>query len=239
MFNRGDYMQAMEESAMSEMISKVLYPSDNNIEGKSLRLRQQYFLVSASIQDIIKKHLSQFESLDNLPDQVVIHINETHPALVIPELMRIMLDDCGYRWDKAWEIVEKTVAYTNHTVMSEALEVWPESIFKIMLPRVYEIVKEINERLCKRLFEIYPGEWNRIAKMAIVSYGYIHMANLCVATCFSVNGVSKIHSQIIRNELFADYAKTLPKKFTNVTNGIAHRRWLFRQTRNCAVLLLI
>ncbi|MCX7614967.1 MAG: glycogen/starch/alpha-glucan phosphorylase [Clostridiales bacterium] len=226
LFNRGEYMQAMEESAMSEMISKVLYPSDNNIEGKSLRLRQQYFLVSASIQDIAIKHLSQFDSLNNLPDQVVIHINETHPALVIPELMRIMLDDCGYEWEKAWEVVEKTVAYTNHTVMKEALEVWPESIFKIMLPRIYEIVKEINDRLCKKLFEIFPGGWDRIAQMAIVSYGYIHMSNLCVATCFSINGVSNIHSQIIRNQLFADYAKVFPKKFSNVTNGIAHRRWI-------------
>jgi starch phosphorylase len=140
--------------------------------------------------------------------------------------MRILLDDYGYAWDKAWEILTKTVAYTNHTVMSEALEVWPENIFQIMLPRIYEILREINERLCKKLFEAYPGEWDRIAKMAVLSYGHIHMANLCVATCFSVNGVSEIHSRIIRKELFADYGKLSPDKFSNVTNGITHRRWL-------------
>ena len=226
LFNRGDYMKAMEESAMAEVISKVLYPSDNNLEGKSLRLRQQYFLVSASVQDIIRRHLSACGTLDNLPDQVAIHINETHPALVIPELMRILLDDCGYAWDAAWNIVHRTVAYTNHTVMSEALEVWPETLFRERLPRIYEIVKEINERLCRELFSRYPNDWDRIAKMAVLSYGYVHMANLCAAACYSVNGVSEIHSQIIRRELFADYSRTYPDKFTNVTNGIAYRRWL-------------
>ena len=226
LFNRGDYMKAMEESAMAEVISKVLYPSDNNLEGKSLRLRQQYFLVSASVQDIIRRHLSDYGTLDNLPEQVVIHINETHPALVIPELMRIMLDDCGYSWDAAWDIVHRTVAYTNHTVMSEALEVWPETLFRERLPRIYEIVKEINERLCRELFRRYPNDWNRIAKMAVLSYGYVHMANLCAASCYCVNGVSKIHSQIIRRELFEDYSRTYPDRFTNVTNGITYRRWL-------------
>lgn len=226
LFNSGAYRKAMEENSMAEVISKVLYPSDNNLEGKSLRLRQQYFLVSASVQDIIRKHLDQNPSLDNLPERCVLHINETHPALVIPELMRIMMDECGYDWDTAWGIVRKTVAYTNHTVMSEALEVWPESLFQPMLPRIYEIIKELNERYCRKLYELYPGDWARIARMAVVSYGYVHMANLCVAACFSVNGVSRIHSQIIREHLFRDFAETTPEKFTNVTNGIATRRWL-------------
>lgn len=226
LFNQGNYMRAIEQSAMAEVISKVLYPSDNHPEGKSLRLRQQYFLVSASMQDIIKKHLAQYGTLDNLPDKVIIHINETHAALAIPELMRIMLDDCGYGWDDAWNLVSRTVAYTNHTVMSEALEVWPEEIFKQRLPRIYQIVKEINERLCKKLWDIYPNDFGKISYMAVMAYGQIRMANLCLATCYSVNGVSKIHSAIIKEQLFADYGRTYPFIFTNVTNGIAHRRWL-------------
>lgn len=226
LFNQGDYMRAIEQSAMAEVISKILYPSDNHLEGKSLRLRQQYFLVSASTQDIIKKHLSKYDTLDNLPEKVTIHVNETHAALVIPELMRILLDDCGYGWDEAWDIVKKTVAYTNHTVMTEALEVWPEAIFSRLLPRIYQIVKEINERLCKELWDYYPNDFKKISYMSIVAYGQVRMANLCNATCFSVNGVSKIHSGIIKGKLFADYGRTFPDKFTNVTNGIAHRRWL-------------
>lgn len=226
LFNQGDYMRAMEQSAMAEVISKILYPSDNHLEGKSLRLRQQYFLVSASTQDIIRRHLSQYDTLDSLPDKVVIHINETHPALVIPELMRILLDDCGYEWDSAWDIVTRTVNYTNHTVMSEALEVWPEQIFSRILPRIYQIVKEINERLCRELWNYYPNDFKKISYMSIVAYGQIRMANMCIAASGSVNGVSKIHSGIIKEKLFADYGRTYPQKFCNVTNGISHRRWL-------------
>ncbi len=226
LFNQGDYMRAMEQSTMAEVISKVLYPSDNHPEGKSLRLRQQYFLVSASAQDIIRQHLSRYSTLDNLPEKVAIHINETHPALVIPELMRILMDDCGYGWDDAWSLVTRTVAYTNHTVMSEALEIWPEPVFKQRLPRIYQIVKEINERLCRALWEYYPGDFKKISYMAVLAYGQVRMANLCVAACPSVNGVSKIHSEIVKNELFADYGRAFPDKFRNVTNGIAHRRWL-------------
>lgn len=226
LFNQGDYMRAIEQSAMAEVISKILYPSDNHLEGKSLRLRQQYFLVSASTQDIIRRHLAQYSTLDNLPEKVSIHINETHPALVIPELMRILLDDCGYTWDAAWDIVTRTVNYTNHTVMSEALEVWPEDIFNRLLPRIYQIVKEINERLCKELWNYYPNDFKKISYMSIVAYGQIRMANMCVAASGTVNGVSKIHSRIIKNELFADYGRTYPQKFCNVTNGISHRRWL-------------
>ena len=236
LFNQGDYMRAMEQSAMAEVISKVLYPSDNHPEGKSLRLRQQYFLVSASAQDIIRRHLSQYNTLDNLPDKIAIHINETHPALIIPEMMRILLDDCGYGWDAAWDLVTRTVAYTNHTVMSEALEVWPEDIFKARLPRIYQIVREINERLCRYLWSVYPNDWKKISYMSIVAYGHIRMANLCLAACHSVNGVSQIHSDIIRRELFADYARTWPDKFRNVTNGITHRRWLCQANPELAAL---
>ncbi len=237
LFNQGDYMHAIEESAMAEVISKVLYPSDNHIEGKSLRLRQQYFLVSASIQDIIRKHMERYGTLDNLPDKVAIHINETHPALCIPELMRILLDEHGYEWDTAWSIVTKITAYTNHTVMREALEVWPEDLFSRMLPRIYQIVHEINERICKHLWIYYPGDWAKIASMAIISYGQIRMANLCIACCHTVNGVSTIHSNIIKTSLFADYARTFPEKFTNVTNGIAHRRWLAESNPQLAGLI--
>nr|WP_243112259.1 glycogen/starch/alpha-glucan phosphorylase [Ethanoligenens harbinense] len=237
LFNQGDYMHAIEESAMAEVISKVLYPSDNHIEGKSLRLRQQYFLVSASMQDIIRKHMERYGTLNNLTDKVAIHINETHPALCIPELMRILLDEHGYEWDAAWSIVTKTTAYTNHTVMHEALEVWPEDLFQRMLPRIYQIAHEINERLCKHLWIYYPGDWAKIASMAIISYGQIHMANLCIACCHTVNGVSTIHSNIIKTSLFADYARTFPEKFTNVTNGIAHRRWLAESNPQLAGLI--
>ncbi len=226
LFNQGDYMHAIEESAMAEVISKVLYPADNNIEGKSLRLRQQYFLVSASVQDMVRRHLADYGSLKNFQQKVAIHINETHPALCIPELMRILLDEQGYSWEDAWTIVTQTCAYTNHTVMSEALEVWPEDLVKRMLPRIYEIICEINDRLGKQLWQYYPEDWEKISAMSIVAYKQIRMANLCIATCHSVNGVSAIHSEIIRHSLFADYARTFPKKFTNVTNGITHRRWL-------------
>jgi starch phosphorylase len=237
LFNQGDYMKAIEQSSMAEVISKVLYPSDNHPEGKSLRLRQQYFLVSASIKDIIRKHFSKYNTITNLYEKVTIHINETHAALTIPELMRILLDDCGYGWDDAWNIVTKTVAYTNHTVMSEALEVWPEEMFKHRLPRIYEILTEINERFCRRLWDYYPGDFNKIAYMSVIAYGQIRMANLCNATCFSVNGVSKIHSEIIRTKLFADFGRTFPEKFTNVTNGIDHRRWLCQANPELSALI--
>ncbi len=224
-FNKGDYVRALEEQAMAESISKVLYPEDNHMEGKALRLRQQYFLVCASIQDILHRHLHKYSTLDNLPDKVAIHINDTHPALSIPELMRFLLDECGYTWDDAWNIVTKTTAYTNHTVMSEALECWHESMFKHRLPRIYQIIVEIDRRFKEKvLFE--TGDRALMERTAIIQNGMIHMANLCVATCHSVNGVSKLHSKILTDSLFSDYYRMTPEKFTNVTNGIAHRRWL-------------
>lgn len=231
LFNQGDYMRAIEQKAMAEVISNVLYPSDNHPEGKGLRLRQQYFLVSASVQDIIRKHLAQYGTIANLSDKVAIHINETHPALAIPELMRILLDDYKYSWEDAWTVVTKTFAYTNHTVMSEALEVWPENIFKHRLPRIYMITLEINKRLCKNLFDIC-NDWNKVTQMSIFRDGQIHMANLCLASCYSVNGVSKIHSNIIKSNLFRNYSDIFPAKFTNVTNGFNYRRWLCQANPN-------
>ena len=223
-FILGVYLRAIEQRAMTENISKVLYPADNHIEGKSLRLRQQYFLVSASIQDILNRHLRHYNTLENLPEKVAIHINDTHPTLSIPELMRFLLDECGYSWEKAWDIVKGTVAYTNHTIMQEALECWPESLIRERLPRIYQIIKEIDNRYRKEVIE-KTGDFDLAERTAVVSNGIVRMANLCVATCHSVNGVSKLHSEIIVNELFKDYAKMTPEKFKNVTNGIAHRRW--------------
>ncbi len=224
-FNQGDYLRAIEQRAMTENISKVLYPADNHIEGKSLRLRQQYFLVSASIQDILNRHLRHYNTLENLPEKVAIHINDTHPTLSIPELMRFLLDECGYSWEKAWDIVKGTVAYTNHTIMQEALECWPENLIRERLPRIYQIIREIDNRYRKEVVDL-TGDFDLAERTAVISNGVVRMANLCVATCHSVNGVSKLHSEIIVDELFKDYAKMTPEKFKNVTNGIAHRRWL-------------
>lgn len=224
-FNQGDYVRALEQRAMTETISKVLYPEDNHIEGKSLRLRQQYFLVSASVQDILNRHLRKYNTLDNLPEKVAIHINDTHPTLSIPELMRFLLDECGYGWDKAWDLVTRTVAYTNHTVMPEALECWSVELIKERIPRIYQIIKEIDRRFRGEVLS-RTGDPLVVERTAVIQNGIIRMANLCFAACHTVNGVSKLHSEILVNELFRDYAKMTPEKFTNVTNGIAHRRWL-------------
>lgn len=225
LFNQGSYIKAMEQSAMAEAISKILYPADNSPEGKSLRLRQQYFLVSASIQDIIQRHLTKYGTLDNLPDKVAIHINDTHPTMAIPELMRIMLDECGYGWDDAWSIVTRTVAYTNHTVMKEALECWSEELYSRLLPRIYQITKEIDNRFRAYVWSA-TGDADKVERMAIVSSGVVRMANLCVAGSHSVNGVSALHSEILKNTVFNDFYTLTPEKFCNVTNGIAFRRWI-------------
>ncbi len=226
LFNQGDYMRAMEQKAMAEVITQVLYPADNHREGKSLRLTQQYFLVSASVQDIVQRHLQQYGTMDNLPEMAAIHINDTHPTLAIPELMRIMLDECGYSWDHAWDILKRTVAYTNHTVMAEALECWPEDLFRERLPRIHQIVNEINNRFSAEMMAATGGDHEKVGRMAIISYGVVRMANLCVAASHSVNGVSRLHSDILKADVFKDAYSVMPEKFTNVTNGIAHRRWL-------------
>ena len=226
MFSRGEYVKAIEAKAMAEAISKILYPADNHIEGKSLRLKQQYFFVSASIQSIIEKHLRYNKDLSNFAEKVAIHINDTHPTLCIPELMRILLDVYGYSWDDAWAVVKEVISYTNHTVMQEALERWPQHLFQSLLPRIYQIIKEINQRYCADLWNVFPGDWNRISRNAILSDSEIRMANLCLVASHTVNGVSQLHSDILKNDCFADYYKVAPEKFTNVTNGITHRRWL-------------
>ncbi len=237
LFTQGQYTKALSESMNAEIISKVLYPSDNHTAGKLLRLSQQYFLVSASCQNIIDDHLSVYGTLDNLADKVAIHINDTHPALCIPELMRILIDEYFYSWDKAWGMVIKMCSYTNHTVMPEALECWSEELFKLKLPRIYMIVKEINERFCRSAWYAFPGNWDKISKMSIVAYGQIRMANLSVIGSHSVNGVSKLHSDILKRSTFKDFYSMYPRKFKNITNGIAHRRWLCYSNPRLASLL--
>ncbi len=225
LFDQGQYMKAMEQQAMAEVISKILYPSDGHAEGKSLRLKQQYFLVSASTQDIVSRHLRHYGTMENFAEKNAIHINDTHPTLSIPELMRILLDECGYGWDNAWNIVTKAAAYTNHTVMKEALECWHEDLVKSLLPRIYQIIKEIDNRYRAHIWEM-THDAGKVEEMAVISNGVVKMANLCVATCHSVNGVSALHSQILKDTVFNEYYKLTPDKFKNVTNGIAHRRWL-------------
>ena len=237
LFNQGEYMRAMERKAMAEVITQVLYPADNHREGKSLRLSQQYFLVSASVQDIVQRHLEKYGTMDNLPEMAAVHINDTHPTLAIPELMRILLDECGYGWEASWDIIHRTFAYTNHTVMAEALECWPEDLFRQRLPRIYQIVQEINRRFSEEMMAATGGDSNKVSRMAIISYGLIKMANLCVATCHSVNGVSQLHSEIVKETVFPEAYSIHPEKFTNVTNGIAHRRWLNQSNPELCALL--
>lgn len=235
-FNNGDYVNALGQSAMAQAISKVLYPNDNHVEGKLLRLRQQYFLCSASINDIITRHMATYGTLENLADKVAIHINDTHPTLAIPELMRLLLDECGYSWEKAWDITTRTFAYTNHTVMSEALECWNESMFKMLLPRIYQIITEINNRFSKDVYDYY-GNSEKVNQLAIIANHQVRMAHLCIVGSHSVNGVSKLHSQILKDDVFHDFYCMMPHKFTNVTNGIAYRRWLYQSNPGLTKLL--
>ncbi|MCC8169148.1 MAG: glycogen/starch/alpha-glucan phosphorylase [Oscillospiraceae bacterium] len=226
-FNRGDYIHAVEEKELAEVISKVLYPEDNNTEGKELRLKQQYFLVSATLQWILKEFEERNGSdWSKLPDKVVIHINDTHPTMAIPELMRLLMDEKGLGWDESWDIVTKVFAYTNHTVMSEALEKWPLDMFKKILPRLHMIVDEMNRRLMIRLNEIYPNDYTKHKYMAIISDNQIFMANMCLASCFAVNGVSKLHTEILKTDIFADYYNINHDRFFAITNGITFRRWI-------------
>ena len=236
-FSQGDYMQCLKENNEAELITKVLYPSDNHFEGKSLRLKQQYFLVSASLQNILASHYAQYKTFDNLGDKVAIHINDTHPALCVPELMRLLMDENGYGWDEAWAIVTKTVAYTNHTVLAEALEKWQEDLIQRRLPRIYNILREINQRFCKQMWDLYPGDWAKIERMSIISNGQVRMANLSVIASHKVNGVSALHSDIIKQSIFKDFADTYKDRFTNVTNGIAYRRWLCQSNPELCALL--
>ena len=236
-FNAGNYSTAISQSASAELISKVLYPNDNHTEGKILRLRQQYFFSAASIADILGIHLSQYGTLDNLPDKVAIQLNDTHPTLAIPEMMRILLDECSYEWDAAFDICRRTFAYTNHTVMSEALEKWNVDIFRSTLPRIWQIVCEMDRRCRADLERAFPGDQGKINYMAILGDNQVRMANICAYSCHSINGVSKLHSEIIKDSVFHDYFLYKPKAFTNVTNGIAYRRWLLASNPGLTNLL--
>ena len=225
LFSQGQYLHAAEERAMADAISQVLYPEDNHYEGKSLRLKQQYFFVSATMQSIVRKHIQQYGTAKNFHEKNVIQINDTHPTLVIPELMRILVDDAGLDWGEAWHIVTHCVAYTNHTVMAEALEVWPQQLFETLLPRVWQILQEIARRWQQQVEDFYHDP-ARTAKLAIIWDGGVRMANLCIAGSMAVNGVSALHSEILRKDLFKDACQMQPDKFKNVTNGIDHRRWV-------------
>lgn len=236
-FNRGDYTAALRTNSTAELISKVLYPNDNHTEGKILRLRQQYFMCCAAVNDIVQSHLAQYGSMDSLPDKVAIQLNDTHPTLAIPELLRILLDECGYDWDKAVDIAKRTFSYTNHTVLSEALESWNVDMFRTVLPRIYQIIVELNKTLESELEEAFPGDWGKISYMSLIREGYIRMANICVYISSSVNGVSALHSEIIKDEVFNDYYLFKPAKFKNVTNGIAYRRWLLQSNPSLTGLL--
>ena len=237
LFSQGDYFKAMRENNEAELISKVLYPSDDNSEGKTLRLKQQYFLVSASIQNILNDHYKRFKDMHLLPEKAAIHINDTHPAICIPEIMRILMDDYEFEWDEAWDVVCRTVAYTNHTVMKEALESWSMDLIQRHMPRIAQILHEINRRYNEQLYQLYPFDNDKINRMMLIKENYVHMANLCVVASHKVNGVSALHSDIIKRSIFSEYNDLYPNKFTNVTNGIAHRRWLHQSNPRLAKLL--
>ncbi len=235
-FNNGQFAKAVGQSILAQSISKVLYPGDSNQQGKILRLRQQYFMCAASVGDIVNHHMATYGTLDNFADKVAVQINDTHPTLAIPELMRILLDDCGYIWDKAWDIVTKTFAYTNHTVMAEALEKWSCDLLKSVVPRIFSIIVEINNRYCASLWERYHDH-KKVTGMSIIRDNTVHMAKLCVCASHHVNGVSAIHSEIIKRDIFSDEYGVSPQKFTNVTNGIAYRRWLYQSNPGLCSLL--
>ena len=225
LFSEGKYVKSMEQRTMAEVITKVLYPADDHMEGKSLRLKQQYFFVSATAQDIVRKHIKKWGDIKSFAQHHTIQINDTHPTLIIPELMRIFMDEHGLGWDEAWEIVKGSVAYTNHTVMAEALEKWPQTLVQQLLPRLWEIMCEINRRWCDYLVSCF-GSSEKVGRNMIIYNGQVHMANMCLAAFYKVNGVSRLHGEILKNDLFNDLYTLRPERFTHVTNGIDHRRWL-------------
>ena len=237
--NKNDYYDYLQHKRSIEEISGFLYPDDSTYEGKLLRLKQQYFLVSAGMQSIFKQFKSKCKNrlVDCLPDRIGIHINDTHPVLIIPELMRILLDEEGLSWDDAWQITQKTISFTNHTTLSEALEKWPVSLIKHLLPRIYMIIEEINQRYCKQLWSKYPGQWDKISTMAIIGDEQVRMAHLAIVGSFSVNGVAKIHTEILKKKEMKDFYELYPERFNNKTNGIAHRRWLLNANPKLAKVI--
>ncbi|MCL1881597.1 MAG: glycogen/starch/alpha-glucan phosphorylase [Oscillospiraceae bacterium] len=234
-FNEGNYEHAVND-LVAQTLTKVLYPNDNYLEGKALRLRQQYFMCAASIGDIVMRHMKVYGTLENIDEKVAIHVNDTHPALAIPEMMRILLDDCGYSWAKSWHIVQNVFSYTNHTVLPEALEVWDRDLLQQIVPRIYTIICEINNRYCTGLHERL-GDGSKVERMSIISGDRVRMASLCVEASHSVNGVSKLHSDLIKVSVFKDECDDRPHKFKNVTNGIAYRRWLLQANPGLTKLL--
>ncbi|MBO4668497.1 MAG: glycogen/starch/alpha-glucan phosphorylase [Lachnospiraceae bacterium] len=225
-FDRGDYHKAVEQQNLARLICEVLYPNDNHYAGKELRLKQQYFFVSASIQRAVAKFMSTHDDIRKLPEKVVFQLNDTHPTVTVPELMRILMDDYYLSWDEAWSITNRCCAYTNHTIMSEALEKWPIDLFSRLLPRVYQIVEEINRRFTEQLQQRYPNDYSKLQKMAILMDGQVRMANLAIVAGFSVNGVARLHTEILKKEQLRDFYEIFPEKFNNKTNGITQRRFL-------------
>ncbi len=225
-FDKGDYQKAVEQENLARTICEVLYPNDNHTAGKELRLKQQYFFVSASIQTAVKKYMETHDDIHGLPEKVCFQLNDTHPTVTVPELMRILLDEYFLEWDEAWEITTKTCAYTNHTIMAEALEKWPIDLFSRLLPRIYQITEEINRRFQNQIAEQYPGNFEKVQKMAIIYDGQVKMAHLAIAAGFSVNGVARLHTEILKNQELKDFYEMMPEKFNNKTNGITQRRFL-------------
>jgi len=225
LFSEGEYVKSLEQRTMAEVVTKILYPADDHVEGKLLRLKQQYFFVSASAQDIVRKHIRKWGDIKTFSEHHVIQINDTHPTMIIPELMRLFMDEHGMGWDEAWDLVKNSVAYTNHTVMSEALEKWPQNLIQQLLPRIWEIMCEINRRWVDYL-AVKFGAGEKLGRNLIIKNGQVHMANLCLASCYMVNGVSRLHGEILKDDLFNDIYTIRPERFTHVTNGIDHRRWM-------------
>ena len=225
-FDKGEYDKAVEQDNLARTITEVLYPNDNHMAGKELRLKQQYFFISASVQEALVKHMKMYGTLDNLPDKCAFQLNDTHPTVAIPELMRLLMDEYGYGWDTAWELTTKTCAYTNHTIMAEALEKWPIDLFSRLLPRIYQITEEINRRFLDEIQTRYPGDHNKIANMAIIYEGQVRMAYLAIVGSHSVNGVAALHTEILKKDVLKDFYEMMPEKFNNKTNGITQRRFL-------------
>ncbi len=225
-FDRGDYQKAVEQENLAKTIVEVLYPNDNHYAGKELRLKQQYFFISASVQRAVMKYMEKHEDIHKFFEKTVFQLNDTHPTVAVPELMRILLDDYSLSWDEAWEITTKTCAYTNHTIMSEALEKWPIELFSRLLPRIYQIVEEINRRFQQKIMEMYPGNQGKLRSMSIIYDGQVRMANLAIVGGFSVNGVARLHTEILKNQELKDFYQMMPEKFNNKTNGITQRRFL-------------
>ncbi|MBS6646398.1 MAG: glycogen/starch/alpha-glucan phosphorylase [Clostridiaceae bacterium] len=225
-FDRGDYQKAVEQENLAKNICEVLYPNDNHYAGKELRLKQQYFFISASVQRAVNKYMEKHDDIRKFYEKNVFQLNDTHPTVAVAELMRILLDDYGLTWEEAWDVTTKTCAYTNHTIMSEALEKWPIELFSRLLPRIYQIVEEINRRFIIQIQQLYPGDQNKVRKMAVIYDGQVKMAHLAIAGSFSVNGVARLHTEILKNQELKDFYQMMPDKFNNKTNGITQRRFL-------------